>query len=84
MKSSGRDKEALVKFYIAIGKRFDAPALYRETAILLRKYGMYEEELSVIEAGLQNVQKNNTHWNKLFERKKKVQELIKKKKDKTS
>ena len=84
MKSSGRDKEALVKFYIAIGKRFDAPALYREAAILLRKYGMYEEELSVIEAGLQNVQKNNTHWNKLFERKKKVQELIKKKKDKTS
>lgn len=27
----GKDKEALVQFYIAIGKRFDAPALYRES-----------------------------------------------------
>lgn len=27
-KAAGKDKEALVKFYIAISKRFDAPALY--------------------------------------------------------
>lgn len=57
LKSTGRDKEALVEFYIAIGKRFDAPALYREAAKLLRKYGMYEEELSVINAGLLNIPK---------------------------
>lgn len=80
LKSTGRDKEALVKFYISIGKRFDAPALYRETAKLLRKYGMYEEELSVINAGLLNIPKNNSHRDELFERKKKVQELIKKNK----
>ena len=78
LKATGRDKEALVKFYISIGKQFDAPALYRETAKLLRKYGLYEEELSVINAGLLNVPKNNTHRDELFERKKKVQELIKK------
>ncbi len=78
LKATGRDKEALVKFYISIGKRFDAPALYREAAVLLRKYGMYEEELSVINAGLLNVPKNNGHRDDLFERKKKVQELIKK------
>ncbi len=82
LKATGRDKEALVKFYISIGKRFDAPALYRETAILLRKYGMYEEELSVINAGLLNVPKNNRHRDDLLERKKKVQELIKKESDK--
>ena len=79
LKSTGRDKEALVKFYISIGKRFDAPALYREMAKLLRKYGMYEE-LSVIKAGLLNIPKNNSHRDELFERKKKVQELIKKNK----
>ena len=81
LKATGRDKEALVKFYIAIGKRFDAPALYREAAKLLRKYGMYEEELSVINAGLLNIPKNNSHRDELFERKKKVQELIKKEKE---
>ena len=78
LKATGRDMEALVKFYISIGKRFDAPALYREAAVLLRKYGMYEEELSVINAGLLNIPKNNGHRDDLFERKKKVQELIKK------
>ena len=82
LKATGRDKEALVKFYISIGKRFDAPALYRETAKLLRKYGLYEEELSVINAGLLNVPKNNAHRDELFERKKKVQELIKKESEK--
>lgn len=78
-KSENPVKSRLVKFYIAIGKRFDAPALYREAAKLLRKYGMYEEELSVINAGLLNIPKNNSHRDELFERKKKVQELIKKK-----
>ena len=82
LKSVGKDGEALVKFYIAIGKKFDAPALYREAAILLRRYGLYEEELSVINAGLLNIPKSNGHRDELFERKKKVQELIKKESDK--
>jgi hypothetical protein len=43
---------------------------------------MYEEELSVINAGLLNVPKNNRHRDDLLERKKKVQELIKKESDK--
>ena len=47
---------------------------------LLRKYGMYEEELSVINAGLLNIPKNNGHRDELFERKKKVHELIRKNK----
>ena len=74
----GKDKEALINFYIAIGKRFDAPALYRETAVLLRKYKMYEEELAVLDEGLRNVSKDNRHWDELKERKAKVQELLKK------
>ncbi len=77
-KAIGKDKEALVMFYIAIGKGFDAPALYRETAVLLRKYGLLEEELSVINAGIKNVPSGNRHRTELMERKKKVQELIKK------
>ncbi|MDO5139791.1 MAG: SAP domain-containing protein, partial [Oscillospiraceae bacterium] len=81
-KAIDQDKEALIDYYIAIGKKIDAPAYYREAAILLRKYGMYEEELEVIEAGLKNVPKGNTHWNKLLERKGKVLELIKKEQNK--
>lgn len=78
-KSIGKDKEALIMFYIAIGKKFDAPALYRETAILLRKYKMYEEELYVIEAGLNNITFNSLSdkkQNELMERKEKVKKLI--------
>ncbi len=78
LKKIGKDKEALVKFYISIGKGFDAPALYQEAAILLRKYKMYEEELSVIEAGLRNVKKSNPHWKELNDRKKKVVDLLNK------
>ena len=78
-KSVDQDKEALVQFYIAIGKRLDTPALYRETAILLRRYGMYEEELAVLDAGLKNVPESNAvQWAKLQERKQRVQELIEK------
>ena len=77
-KSIGKDKEALVMFYIAIGKGFDAPALYHEAAVLLRKYGLLEEELSVINAGIKNVPNGNRHGTELMERKKKVQELLKK------
>jgi len=77
-KSIGKDKEALVMFYISIGKGFDAPALYRECAKLLRKYGLLEEELSVLNAGIKNVPSGNSHRSELVERKKKVQELIKK------
>ena len=77
-KAIGKDKEALVMFYISIGKKFDAPALYREAAILLRKYGLLEEELSVIDAGIKNVPNGNRHRTELIERKKKVQELLKK------
>ena len=78
LKSVGKDKEALIKFYIAIGKRFDAPALYRESAILLRRYKMYEEELDVLKKGLRNVSSRNSHWDELKKRKAKVEELIKK------
>ncbi len=77
-KKVGKDKEALVKFYIAIGKRFNAPALYQEAAVILRKYKMYEEELSVIETGIQIVPRDNPHRKELIERKNKVKELMKK------
>lgn len=74
----GKDKEAFLQLFIAIGKRFDAPALYRETSKLLRKYGLYEEELSVIEAGLKVVPKNNRHYEDLLKRREKAIEQIQK------
>ena len=83
-KEIGNDKEALVMFYISIGKHFDAPALYRETSLILRKYGMFKEELSVIEAGLKNIPLDNRYRNELFEQKEIVQELIKRQNDHTT
>lgn len=74
----GKDKEALIQFYISIGKKFDAPALYNETAALLGKYGLYEEELQVIDQGLEVVSENNPHRNELIKRREKVCRLMRK------
>ena len=76
LKKAGRDDEALVKFYIAIGKKLDAPALYQEASILLRKYGMHDEEIRVLKAGIANVPKGNSkHWEDLNARLEKAESL---------
>ena len=77
-KDKGDFKKALYYLYIAIEKKFDAPALYRETAIILRKYKLYEEELRVINLGLDNMRIENSKRNELIERKEKVEKLISK------
>lgn len=74
--SIGKDKEGLVKMYISIGKRFDAPALYRETTDKLCKYEMYQEAISVLDAGLRILPDNNGHRNELIERKAKIEALL--------
>lgn len=79
LKKIGKDKEAIVQFYIAIGKKFDAPALYNQMAILLNKYMLYEEELQVLNVGLQVVDSRNPHYKEIAERKRKVQSIMSKK-----
>ena len=74
--SIGKDKEGLVKMYISIGKGFDAPALYRETSEKLCKYEMYQEAISVLDAGLRRLPDNNGHRNELIERKAKIKSLL--------
>ena len=69
----GKDKEALVQFYIAIGKKFDAPALYREAAALLEKYEMFDEALYVIDKGLKTIPTANRHRDELLKRKNQIQ-----------
>ena len=76
-KKIGKDKEALAQFYIAIGKHYDATALYHHASILLRKYGLYADELSVIDSGLKVIPKNSRE--NLLQRRKKVMELMQKK-----
>lgn len=61
LKRIGKDKEALVQFYIAIGKKYDAPALYREAVVLLETYELYDEALYVIDRGLEYVPASNRH-----------------------
>lgn len=77
-KRVGRDKEALVQFYISIGKNFDAPALYRESVILLEKYELYPEALYVIDQGLRNVPVNNRHRETLVKQRDRIQKKLKK------
>lgn len=67
-KAIGEDAEALVQFYIAIGKKFDAPAVYNEASTLLHKYGLDSEAIEVLASGLKNVSKDNTHWRELLEK----------------
>ena len=69
----GKDKEALVQFYIAIGKKFDAPALYREAAALLEKYEMFDEALYVIDKGLKTIPTANRHRDELLKQKNQIQ-----------
>lgn len=76
LKKQGRDEEALVQFYIAIGKHFMAPALYRETATILHKYKMYEEELSVLEAELKYSVLNTNKKAEVEKRKEELKQLI--------
>jgi len=64
----GKDKEAIFQLMVAIEKKFDAPALYREAAKLLRKYNLYEEEISVLKAGIKNVPAGNRHRAELEKR----------------
>ncbi|MCI8620339.1 MAG: hypothetical protein HFJ50_00365 [Clostridia bacterium] len=76
-KKNGDDKKALYYLYIAIEKNFDAPALYKETAKILRKYKLYEEELKIIEIGLKSINSNSSP-KELLERREKVSNIIKK------
>ena len=80
LKKVGNDKDALVLFYISIGKKFDAPALYRETRKILKKYDMFEEELLVIDAEMKNVK--NCNKTELLDRKNKIYKLIQNKNNK--
>lgn len=76
LKKVGRDDEALVKFYIAIGKKLDTPALYREASVLLRKYNMHDEEIRVLKAGIANIPRGNKHWKDLNARLGKAELLL--------
>lgn len=72
LKSIGKDKEALYYFYVAMLKGFDAPALYRETLSLLKKYELNDEALSVCRAALNNLPENNQYRKEVVKR---IQEL---------
>lgn len=72
----GKDKEALVQFFIAIDKKFDAPALYREAAALLEKYEMFDEALYVIDRGLKNIPTVNRHRDELLKRRDQIKKKM--------
>ena len=72
----GKDKEALVQFFIAIDKKFDAPALYREAAALLEKYEMFDDALYVIDKGLKNIPTANRHRDELLKRRDQIKKKL--------
>lgn len=77
-KKAGNDKEALIEFFIAMKKGFDAPAVYIQAAILLRKYKLYDIEMKVINIGKLNIPDGNAHKADLLKRIPTVEKLIKK------
>lgn len=79
-KDVGDDKNALLHFYKAINYKFDAPGLYENTAILLRKYKLYDEELKILKLGQEYTKVNGMTVQKINERIEKVKKLIEKNK----
>lgn len=77
LRKAGKEKEALVKFHIAIRKKFIGTAPYEGAAIIYRKYKMYDEELKVVEAGIKYTE---NEW--FIKRKERVIELMNKEKEK--
>lgn len=53
-KKLGDYQNAMYMFYISIYKRFGAPALYIESAKILRKFKLYDEERWVLNQGVNN------------------------------
>lgn len=74
-KNIGDYKKALYYFYIAIEKKFDAPALYIETSKILRRLKLYDEELRVLSIGLSNVSAISSKRKELQLRKDKVLQI---------
>lgn len=82
LKKLGKDKEALFSFYVSICKKFDAPALYNETMILLRKYGLLEEEEAVCKTAIK-INKDLKRDASAFEKRlEKIESLLAKEKPK--
>lgn len=73
LKKAGRDKEALYYFYISIMKGFDAPALYKATLDLLKKYNLKDDAIGVCRAALKNLP--DVHHAEIQERMKKFEAL---------
>lgn len=57
----GEDAKALVQLFIAAGKKFDAPAVYKEASEILLKYGLKDEAADVLTKGIANVSAENSH-----------------------
>ena len=77
-KKAGKIKDALFYLYIAIEKQFYAPTTYKEAAILLRKYKLYDEEMKVLNKGIIAMKKGGLNPSELEERKNKLQAIIEK------
>ena len=66
-----------IKYYeVSAYKKFDAPYVYKRLAIIYRKFGMFEDELRVIELGLTYVADGNTSRGALADRKRAVIEIL--------
>jgi len=64
-KKAGDDKTALLYFYTSIMTRFDNPGLYEETARILHRHELYEEELNVFQKGLDVIKKGSFYYSKI-------------------
>ena len=76
LKKTGDDKEALVYLYSAIMKKYDNPGLYDETAKILHRHGLAEEELNVLEKGLLVVRKGTFYYQKMESNADSIRETI--------
>ncbi|WP_425801851.1 hypothetical protein ACHOLT_14170 [Desulfitobacterium sp. Sab5] len=68
-------KEAIKYLEASVRMGFDAPAAYLHLAIIYRKFGMFEEELSTLKKALKAVSPKNTSIREIKDRISKIKEF---------
>lgn len=77
LKAEGNDKGALLYFYVAGKKGWDLPQLYLQHGIVLRKYGLFEEEVQLLKDAIKNCNFNDTCLASVSDRLKKAEAILK-------
>lgn len=76
LKKAGKHKEAMLYFYVAVKKGWNLPELYIQLGILLRKYGLFDEEVKLLKYAINNCDFNDACLSRVSDRLKKAEQIL--------